>query len=218
MGYRKVVIGNWIKGPVTEWITKINDNYRIWLNFEVMNRLYFQFTYQISHELSHLYCFHNDYNFKVNNWLIESICEMSSLYFLDFLHKEWQINPPYPDWEDDAIHFFEYKKDVEEEHFSKLHINHSNELIPLIKKEYPISGQYDREKNLSVAIVLLKYFQNDYNYWQVLKYLPKCVDEINDSTTEGTFENSTVNFDKLIDMLPEELKYLGNNIKKLFID
>ena len=217
LGFRIIEIYFRPEGNFTEILQNYCSNYRIGLSINVNGRDYCQISYGFAHELCHIYCMHNNLKINVNNWLIESICIMSSFYFLDYLFCKWQNNPPYQNWYSYAIHFKEYKNKYINEHLLHRKICDIRKFSSVVKSEYPIKSQYNREECSSVAFVLLQLFQSGNKYWQILRFLTKSVNEVNNDTAEGGFVNSTVNFDKLIDILPNNLKDMGKNLRDLFL-
>lgn len=102
LGYKNIEVKtDKDRGPmcVTNFLP---EQYQILLNTE--DRDYCRVVYQLSHEMCHIYC-----NPTVSNRFIESICELSSLCFLEYLGEKWQIDPPFPNWRDYAPNFMAYK-------------------------------------------------------------------------------------------------------------
>ena len=212
LGFRKIEIFDKQENPFAYYISEEQDNYRINLSTNFEYRDYCSIAYEFSHEICHIYSFHSDKRYKVNNWLIESICIMSSFFYLEYLYKKWLFNPPFQNWQHYAINFFNYKaKYLEEIKFDlqSRKLNLESKVVNIFQNG--LSDQYDRANTRLIALYFYDYFWKDSNYWQLLKYLPLSIEEI-DKTDDYTFENSTPVLSKLIKVLPENLKYLVNNL------
>ena len=90
LGYKEIEI---MPGGPMCTINFLPKYYQILLSSNAKSRFYCQVAYQFAHELCHIYC-----DPRIFNRFIESICELSSLYFLEYLSNKWGIDPPYPHW------------------------------------------------------------------------------------------------------------------------
>ncbi len=172
-------------------------------------RFYAQITYQFAHELTHIYC-----DPRITNWFIESICEMASLYFLDYLSNKWETQPPFENWKDYAIKFNEYKINRIEEVKTKLTISNETEFQNKFKSIIQIINEpYNRDNNTIIALQLIEVFKKDNTSWSLLPLVGLSTDKI---LTDGCFfENSTPDFDKLIATTTDNGKEIAKSIKKI---
>lgn len=178
------------------------------IGLTVNERLYNQIAYQFAHELTHIYC-----DPRITNWFIESLCEMASLYFLDYLADKWMTLPPFPNWTDYAPRFLEYKADRENEvktSFGITDIDSLNNQFRTILTS--ISEPYNRNANTVIAIKLIDCFRDNKNFWKLLPIVGQATDK---TLTEGCFfENSIPDFDKLIELSSGEIRELAEEIKR----
>lgn len=200
LGYRKLNIKFGDKVPMALYLTEQDSDYTILLKYDNVE-WYNQAVYQFGHELCHLFCFHRDYKIQVNNWLIESICEMSSLYCLELISDKQPQNKTY----------FQNYRDKFSTNLTEEELNN------LIRNDYPPNTQYCRTYNRFVAFKLLMLFQDDIKFWKILKYLPEAIKDL-DTSTNNSFENSTVDFDKLNTITNKELSKQIIQLRSIFED
>lgn len=199
-----------IHNPTTP-ITILNGlpaNYSIGLTEN--GRLYNQIAYQFTHELTHIYC-----DPRVTNWFIESICEMASLYFLEYLANKWITSPPYPMWQDYASNFSDYGENRIKEVISSFKIANASDIDYQFKNiTTTISEPYNRNANTIIAIKLIDIFKKNTNAWKILPLLGKCTDKI---LLDGCFhENSIPDFGKLVSFVSAGERIIAEDLNKLF--
>lgn len=126
--------------------------------------------YQLFHELCHC-SIRNHVNPKFL-WFEESICELSSYFFLEQLTNHWiKSNVSLTDIEGNlyAHHFYEYalsdmKKAIEFPIRNLL--TNNNSFLQELERE-----PYYREINANIAVQLLPMFKKDTNLWKAITYL-----------------------------------------------
>ncbi|MFH1441959.1 MAG: hypothetical protein ABIH18_07980 [Candidatus Omnitrophota bacterium] len=131
--------------------------YQIQLKSDVENKNYLQAARQFSHELCHIYC-----DPRISNRFIEAICEISFLYFFEYL-SELRRDRRYSDYKTKEIASIRY--DWGE--FSDI----KNILYPSGLNHKKLSDEEKRkERNLQLitANELLETFQKDSNTWLLL--------------------------------------------------
>lgn len=132
---------------------QLNCSYRSWC----------QLTYQLAHELCHM-CIPDDVTNNLR-WFEESICELSSYYFLPLLTDYWKrhkINLISSDSKPYATFFSSYVVD-------DMRKASSFNLTGNLQKLY--NNCYDRHSNAYVAIQLLPIFQSYPNTWKSVPFL-----------------------------------------------
>lgn len=118
-----------------------------------------QVAYQYCHELCH-YCIlgHTDQKFK---WLEESICELSSVYFMDILAKEWSNGQLYPEY---SVHIKDYANNLlssdQCKKFNLIDLTNGSKIFKLLA-----SNQYLRDYNKTIAKKLLQTFKKNPILW-----------------------------------------------------
>jgi len=86
LGFKPVVLINALYYDHRIYWPLHHDYYKIGL--DVAHFTFCKAAYQISHELTHIYC-----DPRIVNWFIEIICHVTSFYFLDFLSEKWENQP-----------------------------------------------------------------------------------------------------------------------------
>lgn len=89
-GLRPIRIFYRAEGPITDSTSNVRY-YQIGLT--VNSRLYDQLTYQLGHELCHIFT-----DPRRTNWFVECCCELTSLVVLSQMSKAWALTPPFPNW------------------------------------------------------------------------------------------------------------------------
>lgn len=193
------VILNSEKGPMVIR----NNNIEIYLNQDKDTEyLWAQNIFQYSHEYCHVKTNFRGYYNKFQ-WLDEVYCHMASHYVLDNLYHKWQKEPPFNNFKDYAINLKKYS----DEHIRK----HKNKTIDYIKIKKEITKNkytYDSEQRTffeQKSYKILDLFIDNEEYWKTLSYW-------------NTWEYNNIDdeeqvFIKWINLLPDNLKYYGLNIK-----
>lgn len=129
------------------------------------NREYNKYVYQYAHELCH-HIIKDDVPQNLR-WFEESLCEMSSYFFLYKLTEAWEQNPPHENWRDYARYFGEFAFNL-----SSMACKFD---IHEIKAIYnPLStNEYQRDINKVIANALLPIFQNNPSLWNSIIFLSK---------------------------------------------
>lgn len=177
LGYKKIVVENGGPQCVTDYLP---EYYKILINNK--ERFWGQLVYEFSHEICHIYL-----NPMKNNRLIESMCEMSSLYFLDLLSKKWTITNP--------LDHKTYISDVLKEYKEKYLPIRNYELGIYSETNYifkPTSSLYsNNERNLQflAADKLVTLFQDESQFWKSLEDIGKTA---NSENSEFLFDESRI--------------------------
>ncbi len=171
--FGNILVRNDPKGPVSLYEKGPTDEYIILLN--VKGRYWAQLAYQFSHEMCHLM---SNYDLEPNNashqqWFEESLCEAFSLFALDKMAEQWANNPPYPQWQEFAPKFTEYKQDM----FKQTHRRLPKGMkMPVWYQQYAKTLSADpyaqgRDLNELVANQLLPIFAENPATWETINYL-----------------------------------------------
>lgn len=179
------------------------------IGLTVHSRDYQYLIFQFAHELTHVYC-----DPRITNWFIESICDMTSLYYLDFFSTFWSVAPP-P--QKDRHYFYEAIKlktnnyvqfrnqlsltgdDFSQEHFTQM----------LLKPK----KAYDRAENHIIAYRLLDFFRENKQAWRLLPLLGLATDK---ELTDGCLHQDSIpDFDKLVNLAGTEQKDVAIKLREL---
>jgi len=179
------------------------------IGLTVNEGLYNQVAYQFAHELTHIYC-----DPRTTNWFIESICEMASLYFLEYLSNKWMTEPPFEYLKNYSAKFNEYKLNRIQKVKSNLSISDETKFQEKFTSILnTINEPYNRDNNTIIALRLLEIFKKNNIAWTLLPFIGYATDK---NLVDGCFyENSIPDFDKLIATSPQNGKEIAENIKSL---
>ena len=139
-------------------------------------RYWSQYAYQFAHELCHVLTGHEQisrFDNNPNQWFIESLCELASLFTLRRMAELWQTRPPFSNRQDYARALHKYFKEL---------VNRPARQLPpgltvaewLRDKENLLrKDAYSREDNAVVSLSLLNLFEAHPQGWNAVRYLPK---------------------------------------------
>ena len=82
--------------PVTSYRTSSEAPYPIFLS--ARNKEWSKFAYQFSHELCHVISKYERLRANANNWFLEALCEVASMFTLRRMAEGWLDCPPYANW------------------------------------------------------------------------------------------------------------------------
>lgn len=156
--------------------------YRIYLTPTGTN--YKKLVFQFAHELMHVYI-----DPRVTNWFIESICEMSSLYFLEYLGNKWKENPPYQHWGSYAKEFDNIKTLAIQETKNHYKVGSNTDILSLynpvieaLNFEEEVEPA-DRHRNRVIACKMIEVFRHNEKTWHLISIIGK-------STSKELFPNT----------------------------
>ena len=102
-----IILKNDKTGPEVLYKRGRNNDYIVHVN--IQGTYWAQLTYQFSHELCHVLSNFANENGK-NQWFEEALCEAVSLYTIEKMADEWEVNPPYERWRSYASAFDDYNE------------------------------------------------------------------------------------------------------------
>lgn len=152
-----------------------NGEYMVHLT--ARNERWFQYAYQFSHELCHIFSNFDHKEMKDNEavtdhqWFEETLCEMASLSTLKHLTRTWADTPPAGKWAAYAPTFAKYADHLLAEEHRRLPAGQS------LSQWYRENGialrksPYQREKNELAASALLPLFEEGPGNWRAIIYL-----------------------------------------------
>ena len=92
--------------PVTLPRSSPEDPYPILLS--ARGRFWAQFSYQFAHEFCHVLCGYERLRNNPNNWFVEALCELASIFTIRRMAERWTTQPPCPGWESYAASLASY--------------------------------------------------------------------------------------------------------------
>lgn len=134
------------------------------------NTYWAQNAYQLSHELCHHFIKKKSPTGD-NSWFEESICELSSLYFLSVLASNWEKSPVVKKT-NYSVSLKEYYSDVLK-NSARINLKSLNVKISKLYKEMN-EDPYLRDKNKCVAIKMLPIFTEFPSLWKDVYLIRKC--------------------------------------------
>ena len=155
------------RGPAGEYVVQLTAR----------NERWFQYAYQFSHELCHIFSNFDHKEMKGNEavtdnqWFEETLCETASLSTLKHLALSWADTPPARKWVGYAPAFAAYADYLMAAEHRRLPDGQSlsrwyrENQAPL--RENP----YQREKNELAANALLPLFESTSGTWRAIRYL-----------------------------------------------
>lgn len=156
-------------GPIV--LYQRNDRKEIVLKLDTGKTFWSQYAYQFAHEFCHVLCGYRDGDAS-NKWFEETLCESASLYTMREMARTWKEKPPYRHWADyrDALRNYAddvvlKRKGVEtimRQGLAAYYREHETELR---------RKSTDRELNGSMAVVLLRLFEEDPKRWEAVRWL-----------------------------------------------
>lgn len=141
------------------------------ITLSAKDMLYAKYVYQFAHE----YC-HYQLPFEPIHelrWLEETLCELASLYMLRQVDELWSREPPYEVWREYHSEFTKYAEIVEREYeYVSLDFSVEPNAILSDLRRY----EYDREKNMYIALQLLPLFNEHPELWHSVPFLCRAND------------------------------------------
>ncbi len=146
---------------------------------------WFQFVYQFSHELCHIY---SNFDNKLdaggniadfNQWFEESVCEAASLFTLRELSREWAKAPPESVFARHAADLKAYADYFINERHRRLPDNKTLGLWFQDNHHHLARNPYHRKRNELVANILLEQFEANPASWEAIAYLNPSAEQAN---------------------------------------
>lgn len=134
------------------------------------NTYWAQYTYQFAHEVCHILANCDRHQRGRHQWFEESLCETSSLFVLSRMHKQWEEDPPYPNWKSWGVHFDEYLNQMLAERARRLPPDQT--MGQWIRLQLPVlvTERKVTEHSKLMAAYLLPIFQDDPQGWESLNW------------------------------------------------
>lgn len=158
--------------PITLW-GKDFQHCRINLSISTNNTPPFtvldwpQMAFQLSHELVHFFAGEN--SFRANNWFMETIAEIASLFFLEKMSNLFSQYPA-DQFRSYAILFSTYRHN----RLEKVPWIDRNDALQWFQANSQLlnCSKMNRELNLQAAKILLPLFESQPGSWNVLRFAP----------------------------------------------
>ena len=155
-------------GPIVLFERGSSGEYRVQLDTGA--NLWSQWVFQFSHEFGHILSNYDSVRHK-NKWFEETICETASLFVLQRLADTWSKDPAPANWKKFAPSHRSYAED----RITKARLPKGMTLaqwFAVNEKDLARTG-VDRERNTTVATVLLPLFQESPAHWEAIGFLAK---------------------------------------------
>ena len=159
--------------PVTFPRSSPQEPYTVQL--QARGKLWAKFAYQFSHEFCHVLTGCERLRNNPNNWFLEALCELSSVFTLRRMAERWPIQPPYQNWASYGASLASYtiRAPVASGHASLLSyairqlLSCEEDILreASLKTEFGKFSQSDRDKVAVVSHVLLPAFEIEPAGW-----------------------------------------------------
>ena len=174
--------------PMTHCRLAPDDLFRIQLT--ARDKKWAKFAYQFAHELCHVLSNPERLQGNPNNWFVEALCELSSVFTLRQMAERWRTQPPYPNWASYAASLASYtvRMPVASGHCNLLSVavnsllssQEDNLREASLQKEFGDFNESDRDKIAVFSHALLPIFENQPTVWNSVSKLPETKGQLNE--------------------------------------
>ena len=141
-----------------------------------------QYAYQFAHELCHILSNPERLRGNPNNWFVEALCELSSVFTLRQMAEGWRTQPPYPNWVNYAASLAGYtvrtpiasgRNDLLSDAINQILSREEDNLREAsIRKEFGDFGEADRGKIAVFSHAMLPIFESQPAGWNSVRNVP----------------------------------------------
>lgn len=160
-------------GPLVLYERNADGAYVVQLS--ARNGRWYQFVYQFSHELCHIYSNFDNKDSpdaaRGNQWFEESICEAAALFTLRQLSAQWALHPPAEEWREHAADLQAYAEYFLHEPHRRLPATKSFATWFRANQPDLHANPYFRDKNELVSNLLLPLFEQNPDDWGAIGFL-----------------------------------------------
>ncbi|MEA3444953.1 MAG: hypothetical protein U9R19_09550 [Bacteroidota bacterium] len=199
-----------IAGPTIYW--PLNDEfYKIGLNIKEGD--YAKASFQFAHQLCHIYI-----DPRVNNWFVESVCNLTGYYFLERFANNPAFDKLISHFPNDSLSFEDYYSKKIKFNYSDIdlvqHQHSSNWIKREVKKLQKTREWSDITIKNMIAFELLPYFRDNKENWELLQIFGKSTKPSppQDAANLSSSNMSCPDFDKFFSLVPENLKPVANEM------
>ena len=147
------------------------------------DKLWAKFAYQFAHELCHVLSNPERLRGNPNNWFVEALCELSSVFTLRQMAERWRTQPPYPNWANYAASLAGYPVRIPVASRQRYLLTDAINLLlsseednlreASIRKEFGDFNESDRDKIAVFSHALLPIFENQPIGWNSVRKIPE---------------------------------------------
>ena len=147
------------------------------------HKLWGKFAYQFAHELCHVLSNLERLRGNPNNWFVEALCELSSVFTLRQMAERWRTQPPYPNWASYAGSLAGYpvcmpvasgQRDLLTDAVKLLLSSEEDNLrAASIRQEYGDFHEADRGKIAVFSHAMLPIFESQPTGWNSVRNVPE---------------------------------------------
>ena len=145
-------------------------------------KLWAKFSYQFAHEFCHVLSGYERLRNNPNNWFVEALCELASIFTLRRMAEQWPTQPPYPHWASYAASLASYTvsapvasgdvsllSDAAKQVVSS---GEDNLRETSLRKEFGVFSQRDRANVAVISHALLPLFESEPTGWNAVRKVP----------------------------------------------
>ena len=158
-----------------------SDPFRVQLT--TRHKLWAKFAYQFAHELCHVLSNPERLRGNPNNWFVEALCELSSLFTLRQMADRWRTQPPFPNWDSYAASLASYpvrmpaasgQRDLLTDAINLLLSTEEDNLREAsVRSEFGDFSDTDRDKIAVFSHAMLPIFESQPTGWNSVRNLPE---------------------------------------------
>jgi len=145
-------------------------------------KLWAQFSYQFAHEFCHVLSGYESMRKNPNNWFVEALCELASIFTLRRMVERWPTQPPYQNWASYGASLARYtiRAPVTTGHAALLSdaikqllsCEQDNLRKTSLRTEFGEFSKSDRDKVAVISHALLPLFENEPTGWNAVRKVP----------------------------------------------
>ena len=145
-------------------------------------KLWAKFSYQFAHEFCHVLSGCERLRNNPNNWFVEALCELASIFTLRRMAERWPTQPPYQNWTSYGASLARYtvRVPVASGHAALLSgaikqllsCEEDNLREASLRAEFGKFSKSDRDKVAVVSHALLPIFESEPTGWNAVRKVP----------------------------------------------
>lgn len=203
LGYKPIELHlDFFHGPTLYWPLK-KDYYKLGLHIDEQD--YAKAVMQFAHVITHLYV-----DPRVNNWFIESICQLMGYYFIDKFVSQYNGYEIPVGFDDSSVSFSDFYNEQIRKLYSEIDLvqhQHSANWIKREVKNLSCDEKWDTVVKDMVALEILPVFKEQAACWQMIPYIGKSTSPAPPIDKANLWSSNRVcpDFDKLKSIVPLEL-------------
>ncbi len=164
-----IVVEHNSSGPIV--LYRRNERGELVIRLNAGKTFWCQYAYQFAHELCHVLCGYSEGPLE-NRWFEETLCETASLFTMRAMARSWKTAAPYPNWANYRDALRDYVDDIERQRHAVHEIYRTGMAAFYQAHQTQLRAKPgDRELNGSMALIMLKLFEENPQRWEAVRWL-----------------------------------------------